>query len=304
MKFKKQLKRRCSISVPGSDVRKIQKAAGSGIDHVFMDLEDSVAPSAKPQARKNVIEALNTLNWGNTLRCYRINGLDTRWCYQDIIEVVGHAGNNLDSLMIPKVMYARDVHFVETLLTQVEKESGLEKTIDIEILVEEVEAIANIKEIAAASPRNIALHFGVGDYLRATGTDGRDAFGEPRFIQGDTWGYERKQLVIAARVNHLYAVDGPYPYIKNVEGYKKVAKEAITYGMNGKWAIHPIQIALANEVFTPPAKEVEQYRKWLNIFEEASAQGKGAIQVDGIMLDEAAVPMLQSVIEHADFLNS
>jgi len=118
MKYKKRLKRRCSISVPGSDYRKIQKAAGSGIDHVFIDLEDSVSPKVKPEARKNVIKGLNELDWGTTLKCFRINGLDTGWCYQDIIEVVGQAGNNLDALMIPKVKYERDVHFVETLLEQ------------------------------------------------------------------------------------------------------------------------------------------------------------------------------------------
>ena len=304
MKFKKQLKRRCSISVPASDLRKISKAAESGVDHVFLDLEDSVAPSAKPDARQNVVQAFNTMNWGKTMRCFRINGLDTGWCYQDIIEVVSQAGNNIDSLMIPKVMYARDVHYVETLLTQVEKANNIENPIAIEILVEEVEAIANIKEIAAASPRNIAMHFGVGDYMRSSGTDGRDSFGEPRHIQGDIWHYERKQLVIAARVNHLYAVDGPYPYIKNADGYKAVAKEAISLGMNGKWAIHPSQIALANEVFTPDPKEVEKYRYYLKVFKEASANGKGAIQVDGQMLDEAVVPALEAVINHADFLNS
>jgi len=304
MSYKKKLKRRCSISVPGSEYRKIQKAAGSGIDHVFIDLEDSVAPSAKPEARKNVIKGLNELDWGNTLRCFRINGLDTGWCYQDIIEVVGQAGNNLNSLMIPKVKEARDVHFVETLLEQVEKENNIKEPIEIEILVEEVEAIENIKEIASASDRINALHFGVGDYMRSTGTAGQDSFGEPRYIQGDIWHYERKRLVVAARMNGLYAIDGPYPYITNTDGYTKVAKHAITLGMDGKWAIHPAQIELANKVFTPDPKEVEQYRKWLAAFEEASAKGKGAIQMDGVMLDEAAIPMLQAVIDKSDFLNS
>jgi len=304
MKFKKRLKRRCSISVPGSDYKKIQKAAGLGIDHVFVDLEDSVAPSAKPQARKNVIKGLKELDWGNTLKCYRINGLDTGWCYQDIIEVVGEAGNHLDSLMIPKVMFAKDVHFVATLLEQVEKEYNIKEPIAIEILAEEVEAIENIKEIAAASDRVIALHFGVGDYIRSSGTDTRDGWGEPRFTQEDIWQYERKRLVIAARMNGLYAIDGPYPYIHNEEGYKKVAREALTLGMDGKWAIHPIQMGYANEIYTPDPKDVAQYRKWLEAFKEASAAGKGAIQLDGMMLDEAVVPMLESVIEHAEFLNS
>jgi len=304
MKYKKRLKRRCSISVPGSDYYKIQKAAGSGIDHVFIDLEDSVAPSAKPDARKNVIKGLTELEWGKTLKCFRINGLDTGWCYQDIIEVVGQAGNHLDSLMIPKVMHARDVHFVETLLEQVEKEHNIKEPLGIEILAEEVEAIENIKEIAAASERNIALHFGVGDYMRSSSTDGQDGFGEPRFIQGDLWHYERKRLMIAAKMNGLYAIDGPYPYIKNAEGYNKVAKEALTIGMDGKWAIHPVQIPLANKVFTPDPKEVEQSKKWLEAFKKASAEGKGAIQIDGMMLDEAVIPMLQAIIEKSNFLNS
>jgi len=304
MKFKKLLKRRCSISVPGSDFRKIQKAAGSGIDHVFIDLEDSVAPSSKDMARENVIKGLNELDWGNTLRCFRINGLDTKWCYRDIIEVVSKAGNNLNSLMIPKVKYAKDVHFVETLLEQVELGHGIKEPLQLELLIEEVEAIENIKEIAAASERNIALHFGVGDYVRATGVDGRDAFEKTRFVQGDIWHYERKRLVVAARMNGLYAIDGPYPYIKNEEGYSEVARQALTLGMNGKWAIHPIQIAMANKVFTPDPAEVVKYRGWLKEFEEASKQGKGAIQLDGVMLDEAVVPMLKSVIDHAEFLAS
>jgi len=140
--------------------------------------------------------------------------------------------------------------------------------------------------------------------MRSSGTDGQDGLGEPRFIQGDIWHYERKRLVIAARMNGLYAIDGPYPYIKNEAGYKKVAREALTLGMDGKWAIHPIQIAFANDIFTPHPKEVAQYRRWLAAFEEASAAGKGAIQMDGVMLDEAIVPMLESVIEQSEFLNS
>jgi len=157
--------------------------------------------------------------------------------------------------------------------------------LQIELLVEEVEAIENIKEIAAASERNIALHFGVGDYVRATGVDGRDAFEKTRFVQGDIWHYERKRLVVAARMNNLYAIDGPYPYIKNEEGYTDVARQALTLGMNGKWAIHPIQIPMANKVFTPDPNEVSKYRRWLQEFEAASKQGKGAIQLDGVMLE-------------------
>lgn len=296
-------KRRCHLSVPADDYHKIEKAASSGVDFVFIDLEDSISPKAKVAARANIIKGYKELAWGKTTKCYRINGLDTEWCYEDIIEVVSQAGEEIDTLMIPKVKSVGDVVFVDTLLSQVEMKYRITKPIGLELLIEEVEGIENISEIAKASTRTEALHFGIGDYSRSMGIDARDGFGSPRFYEGDIWHYVRSRIVVAARANGLVAVDGPYPHLGNKEGFKKVAQKALSLGMKGKWAIHPSQIALANGVFTPNPKEVAQFRAMKAAIEKASAAGKGAIQFNGMMLDEAVIPMLEAVIEQSEFLN-
>ncbi|BFM15729.1 CoA ester lyase [Maricurvus nonylphenolicus] len=295
-------RRRCMMSVPGSSVKKIEKAVAMDVDFIFLDLEDAVAPSMKPEARKNVIKAFNELDWGDTVRCFRMNGIDSHWAIEDLMEVVSAAGNNIDTLVIPKVKYARDVHFVETMLDLIEAENGIEKKIGFELLIEEVEGILNIKEIAEASDRVESLMFGIGDYTRAQGVDIRDAFGKPRFYPGDIWYHQRSTLALTAKTIGADFVDGPWAPIPDMDGYRNECRMVKTLGGVGKWAIHPSQVPVAQEEFGPSREEIDISVKMLALFKEASAQGKGAIKApDGSLLDEAAIPMLQSIIDQAEF---
>ena len=302
MSQKIKRRRRCMMSVPGSSVKKIEKAIAMDVDHIFLDLEDAVAPSMKPEARQNVIKAFNEMDWGNTVRCFRMNGIDSHWAIEDLMEVVSKAGKNIDTLVIPKVKFARDVHFVETMLELIEAENGIEHKIGFEILIEEVEGIHNINEIAAASDRIESLMFGVGDYTRAQGVDFRDAFGTPRFYPGDVWHHQRSTLAVAARVIGADYVDGPWALIPDMEGYTNECRMVKTLGGVGKWAIHPTQVAVAMSEFGPSREEIDASREGLKLFKEARAKGLGAIKApNGSLLDEAAIPMLQAVLDQAEF---
>lgn len=295
-------RRRCQLAVPGSSLQKIEKALTLGVDHIFLDLEDSVAPSAKPDARNNVIKAFNEMNWGQTVRCFRINGLDGPWAYDDLVTVVEAAGQNIDTVLIPKVKYARDVHFVETLLEQIELKMGYQRKIGLELLIEEVEGVANINEIALASTRIESLLFGIGDYTRAQGVDFRDAFGKARYYPGDIWHYQRSAIVVAARMIGADYVDGPWPTIPDLDGYRNECRMVKTLGGVGKWAIHPSQVAVAMEEFSPSQEEIELAVRYLAEFEAAKAKGIGAIKTaEGGLLDIAAIPLLKQVISRAEF---
>jgi citrate lyase subunit beta / citryl-CoA lyase len=301
-KIKRRRRRRCMLSVPGSSVRKIEKALATDVDHIFLDLEDAVAPALKPEARLNVIHAFNEMDWGNIVRCFRMNGIDSYWAIQDLMEVVSAAGHNIDTIVVPKVKYARDVHFVETMLELIEQQHGIKHKIGFELLIEEVEGIHNIKEIAAASDRIESLMFGVGDYTRAQGVDFRDAFGEPRFYPGDIWHHQRSTLAVAARVIGADYVDGPWAPIPDTEGYRNECRKVKTLGGVGKWAIHPTQIEVAMNEFGPSAEEISLAKLGLTMFEEAKAKGLGAIKSpDGMLLDEAAIPLLKNVLNEAEF---
>ena len=295
-------RRRCQLAVPGSSLKKIEKALGLGVDHVFLDLEDAVAPSMKEEARRNVITAFNELDWGSTVRCFRINGLDGPWAYQDLTQVVEAAGRNIDTLIIPKVKHARDVHFVETLLQQIELRMGFTKKIGLELLIEEVEGVGNVRELALASPRIESLIFGIGDYTRAQGVDARDAFGKPRHYPGDLWHYQRSAIVVAARMAGADYIDGPWPMIPDLDGYRRECSMVKTLGGVGKWAIHPSQIAVATEAFSPSPQELSTAVRYLAEFELAASKGLGAIKTaEGGLLDIAAVPLLRQVITQAEF---
>jgi citrate lyase subunit beta/citryl-CoA lyase len=278
----------------------MRKAAESAADHVFLDLEDAVAPNAKLAARAQVVTALNSLDWGKKTRCVRINDLHTRYAYADIIEVVRGAGENLDTLMIPKVADARDIWFVETMLEQLEKDLGLKKHIGIEALIEEVQGMQNVDRIAAASPRLEALILGVGDYTASQKMDSRSFLGTTGY-PGDLWHYARFHMVVAARANGIDPIDGPYPDFRNPEGYKEECRRGLIVGCAGKWALHPSQIPIALEVYTPTADKVAYAHKMIAAYRAAEAQGLGAIQIDGEMIDAASVRILQVVIDRAEF---
>ncbi|KQP20365.1 CoA ester lyase [Pseudorhodoferax sp. Leaf265] len=291
--------RRCQLSVPGSSEKMMQKAAALGVDFVFLDLEDAVAPSEKRGARAKIVEALNTLDWGRTTRCVRINDLTTEYAYEDIIEVVEGARENLDVLMLPKAMSAADVQFVDKLLSMMEKKLGLQKRIGIDVLIEEVEAMMQVEQIAASTPRLECLIFGMGDYSASQGISLRD-IGGPSGYPGDIWSYQRHKLTIAARAHRLDAVDGPFADFKSPDTFREECKRAMTLGMVGKWAIHPSQVALAQEAFSPQAEDVARARQMIRAYDEALAQGLGAVQYEGKMIDIASVRIVRNLVDRAD----
>lgn len=291
--------RRCQLAVPGSSDKMMTKAASLGVDHVFLDLEDAVAPNAKVEARGQIVNALNTLDFGSTIRCVRINDLDTHYAYEDIITVVEGAGDKIDTILVPKVRNACDVRFVDRLLTQIEMKLGITRRIGIELLIEEAEAMMRVDEIAGASDRIEALIFGMGDYSASQGIDTRAIAGDSGY-PGDIWHYARFKMIVAARTYGLDAVDGPFVNFRDGDWFRTECVRAKQLGAVGKWAIHPSQVAIAQEVFSPSQEEVDKAYKAVAAYREAQEQGLGAIQVDGQMVDVATVRLVQKVIDQAE----
>ncbi len=293
--------RRCQLSVPGSSEKMMAKAAASNVDYVFLDLEDAVAPSAKVPARKNIIKALKELDWGKKTRCVRINDLTTQWAYEDIIEIVEEAGELVDIIMIPKIMSGKDIYWVDTLLTQMEQKLGLKNRIGIEVLIEEVEAMINVEEIVLSSPRLEAIIFGMGDYSASQGVD-VTAIGGDTDYPGDIWHYARNKIVIAARMGGVDAIDGPFANFKDAEGYRREAQRAETLGFTGKWAIHPAQIDIAQDVYSPSQAQVDNARRMAKAYREAEEQGLGAVALDGNLIDAASIRIMKNVMAKADMI--
>lgn len=291
--------RRCQLSVPGSSPKMISKAVSFGVDHIFLDLEDAVAPDQKKSARRNIVEALNTLQFGNTTRCVRVNNTVSRYCYGDIVEVVQGARENVDVIMLPKVLDADDVLFADKLLTQLELDLGIQNRIGLECLIEEVEGMMNIDRIASSTPRLEALIFGMGDYSASQGVR-INGIGTAADYPGDIWHYQRHRLAIACKSFGLDPIDGPYADIRNPEGYREEARRAMILGCVGKWAIHPSQVSIAKEVFSPTQKEVDDARAIKASFEKALSEGLGAVMHDGKMIDIASMRIVNNVIERAD----
>lgn len=306
---------RSELAVPGSSPHFFEKAARSEADIVFLDLEDSVAPDQKEQARKNVIAAINDIDWGDKTLSVRINGLDAPWMYRDLVEVLEQAGERLDLIMIPKVGTAADVYAVDMLVTQIEQAKGRKKRVGFELIIETALGMMNVEAIAAASPRNESLHFGVADYAastraRTTGIGGAnpdyamltDASPEGQRARHwcDPWHYPLSRMIVAARAHGLRPIDGPFGDFKDAEGFQAQARRAVALGCEGKWAIHPSQIALANAVFTPPAHEVERARRILAAMEEAERAGRGAVQLDGRLIDIASIRQAKAIVAMAE----
>jgi citrate lyase subunit beta/citryl-CoA lyase len=276
-----------------------EKAAGTDADLVFLDLEDACAPIAKEGARATAVGALTGLDWGRTVRAVRVNGLDTQWCHGDIIEVVEGAGDSLDVLIVPKARTARDVWWVDVLLTQLETKLGMTRRIGLEVLIEEAEGLANAPEIAMASDRLEAIIFGAGDLsasLRARVDGNFDPVGE---YPGDFWHFARVQILAAARAAGIDAIDAPHPAYKDLDGFRGSAVHASLLGFDGKWAIHPDQIAIANEVFAPTAQEIEDARESLATYRASEADGVGAIGRDGKLVDAAHMRLAENVLYKA-----
>jgi citrate lyase subunit beta/citryl-CoA lyase len=295
--------RRCELSVPGSNEKMIEKGVASNADVVFLDLEDAVAPNQKVDARDKVIQALKKLNWGNKVRAIRMNNIETEYAYQDVIEVVEKAGEYLDVIIIPKVKAARDIFWVDTLLTQIETRLRRKRKIALECLIEEVEALINVEEIARSSSRLEAIIFGPGDFSASQGVRmGKTIGGSITTYPGDIWHYARSKIVVAARAAGIDAIDGPFADFRNPEGYREEAMRSATMGFAGKWAIHPSQIDLANEMFSPTREEVDRARTLEAAYAKAEAEGLGAVTFDGVMIDAASVRIIRNVIEKANLI--
>lgn len=296
---------RSELAVPGSNVQMFEKALNSDVDFVFLDLEDAVAPNDKVQARLNIIKALQELPWkakGKTVSV-RINGLDTYWMYRDVVDVVEQAGQFLDTILIPKVGVPADVYMVQAMVAQIREAKGIQNEIGLEALIETTLGMANVEAIAAA--RNLeALHFGVADYSASRRSRTVVIGGLNPDYPGDQWHAAIDRMVNACRAYGLRAIDGPFGDFSSPEDYVKAAKRAAVLGCEGKWAIHPSQIALANEVFSPPPAEVDRARRILVALDEAAAQGKGAASLDGRLIDAASARMAMNVVSVADAIEA
>jgi len=293
--------RRSELSTPGSNAKMMEKAATSDADLVFLDLEDSVAPAEKEPARAKVVHALTNLTWRPPTRAVRINDLTTAYAHRDIIDVVEGAREALDIVIVPKVTSARDVWWVDVLLTQLEDHLGLGKRIGIEVLIEEVEAMIEVESIARSSPRLEALIFGPGDYSASQGVDTK-AIGGNSDYPGDIWHYARNKIVVAARAAKVDAVDGPYAAFHDPDGYRVECIRSRSLGFVGKWAIHPTQIELANDAYSPDQADVERARRVTKTYAEAEAKGLGAVTVDDDMVDAASVRILRNTLDKADLI--
>jgi citrate lyase beta subunit len=289
---------RSELAVPGSNTSFIDKAATSAADVVFLDLEDAVAPADKEQARRTVIEALRDIDWaakGKTVSV-RINGLDTHYMYRDVIDVMEQAGDRVHTILVPKVGLPADLYCVETLMTQVEQAKGYPNKVGLEALIETALGMANVEAIAAAPGRLEALHFGVADYAASNRARTVSIGGLNPNYPGDQWHFALSRMIVAARAYGLRPIDGPFGDFSDPDGYRAGAARAAALGAEGKWAIHPSQIELANEVFSPPEAELQRARRIVEALDEAAAQGKGAAAVEGKMIDAASARMAQTVI--------
>jgi len=316
---RRQRLHRSELAVPGSNVKMLERAPGAGADIVMLDLEDAVAPDDKAQARLNVIDALRELDWSACSVSLRINGLDTHYCYRDLVDVVEQAGAHLDQVMIPKAGGAGDVHLVATLLDQIEEATGIEHRIGLSVLIETALGMVHVDEIATACPgRMEAMVFGVADYAASlqshtTSIGGAnpdyavltDPNGNGRETHwGDQWHYALSRIAVSCRAHGLRPIDGPFGDFNDPEGYLAAARRAAVLGYEGKWAIHPSQIELANDVFTPDDHIVEKTHKIIEAMERASAEGKGAVSVDGRLIDAASIRMAESLLAKLEHIEA
>lgn len=308
---------RSELSVPGSKPALFEKAINGPADVIFLDLEDAVAPHEKAQARKNIVQALNDLDWGEKTVSVRINGLDTPYCYRDVVDVVEQGGERLDLIMIPKVGTAADVYAIDMMITQIEAAIGRKKRIGLEMIIETALGMANINEIAGASKRNESLHFGVADFSASTRartvniggpnpaysvlTD-PDEQGRREVHWADMWHYAIARMVVAARAHGLRPIDGPFGNFSDDDGYRAQANRSAVLGCEGKWAIHPKQIPLANEIYTPSEKDVGYARRVLEAMDKAQKEGQGAASLEGRLIDIASIRQAEALVRQADLI--
>jgi malyl-CoA/(S)-citramalyl-CoA lyase len=305
---------RSELAVPGSNPSLFEKAAKGAADIVFLDVEDAVAPDDKEHARKNIIAGLNEIDWGTKTMMVRINGLDTHYMYRDVVDIV-EACPRLDMILIPKVGVPADVYAVDMLVTQIEAAKKRTKRIGFEVLIETALGMANVEAIAQSSKRLEAMSFGVADYAASTRarttviggvnadygvlTD-KDSAGNRAYYWADQWHAAQTRMMVACRAYGLRPIDGPFGDFGDPDGYIAAAKRAAVLGYEGKWAIHPSQIELANQVYTPSEAEVTKARRIVAAMAEAAKAGKGAVSLDGRMIDIASIRMAEALLKKAD----
>ena len=297
----RQRLQRSELAVPGSNPALFEKAAASDVDYVFLDLEDAVAPGDKVQARRNVIEGLRDIDWrglGKTISV-RINGIDTHYMYRDVVDVVEQAGEHLDTILIPKVGVPADVYMVDAMVSQIEEATGLTGKIGIEALIETTLGMVNVEAIATSSPRLEAMHFGVADYAASCRARTTNIGGLNPDYPGDQWHDGLSRMLVACRAYGIRPIDGPFGDFNDPDGFLDGARRAAALGYEGKWAIHPSQIELANKVFSPPPEEVDRAHRIIAALAEAAAEGRGAAQLDGRMIDAASARMAENVVAQA-----
>lgn len=309
---------RSQLSVPGGTPKLFEKAARSAADIVVLDLEDAVPVEGKAAARALTIEAIDQIDWGHRGLSVRINAADTPFQYRDLIDILERAGERLDLIMLPKVSSVAEVQAADILIGQIERAMGRQKPVGLELLIETPQGVAHLEAIAAASPRIEALHFGMGDFAAATGAR-TVGIGEPnpaygvlvddptapdgrRFHAGDMWHYALARLVVAARAHGLRPIDGPYANFRDGAGLAAQAARSAALGCEGKWAIHPDQIAPLNAAFAPTESEIAQARRVLAALEEARADGRAAVQLDGRMIDIASIRQAEATVAKADLI--
>jgi len=310
---------RSKLFVPGARPQLFEKAAAGPADVVCMDLEDAVAPPDKDKARDNIVQGLNEVNWGKKLVTVRINGLDTHWCYRDVLALVEMGGERLDAIMIPKVGTAADVYAIDMLITQASAAVGRKKQIGLEVIIETAQGLGNIDEIAGSTKRLESLHFGSADYAASQGmrttnigggnadyvmlTDGEEGTARERHWN-DLWHYPLFRMCQAARAHGLVPIDGPFGDYSDGDGFRAQANRTAILGCEGKWAIHPNQVALANEIFTPPPKEVARAEAILASMKEAQEMGLGAVALNDVLIDAASIRQAQVIVEQMAMIRS
>jgi len=302
---------RCQLFGPGSRPALFEKMAQSAADVVNLDLEDSVAPDDKSEARQNIIKAIETVDWANKLLSVRINGLDTQYWYRDVVDLLEQSGDRLDQIMIPKVGCAADVYAVDALVSAIESAKGRKKPISFEVIIESAAGIAHVEEIAASSPRLQAMSLGAADFAASMGmqTTGIGGTQENYYMTregqkhwSDPWHWAQTAIVAACRTHGVLPVDGPFGDFSDDDGYIAQARRSATLGMVGKWAIHPKQIALANEVFTPSAGQVAEAREILAAMAQAKAEGAGATVYKGRLVDIASIKQAEVIVRQAEMI--
>jgi malyl-CoA/(S)-citramalyl-CoA lyase len=309
---------RSELAVPGSNTSLFEKAAKSAADVVFLDVEDAVAPDDKEAARRNIIQALNEIDWGAKTMMVRINGLDTHYMYRDVVDIV-ESCPRLDMLLIPKTGVAADVYALDMLVTQIEAAKKRTRPIGFEVLIETALGMANVEVIAQASKRLEAMSFGVADYAASTrarttviggvnpdsgvladkGSDGKR-----EYFWTDPWHAAQTRVLIACRAYGLRPIDGPFGDFNDADGFRAAARRAAVLGYEGKWAIHPSQIALCNEVFTPSAAEITRATRIMEAMMQAARDGRGAVSLDGRLIDYASIRMAEALLKKADAMRA